>query len=110
MAITESRIKAIEDRLDELQQSFIQTAKNQVPITAKVDDTANKVVELTPFQETKKAYYGEYTKSFYNVPNGRITVYFDNYDSDYIVRRYSNRVEIEFNTLIKETNITIIIQ
>lgn len=46
MAITESRIKAIEDRLDELTQNFIQTQKNQVPITAKTDDTANKVVAL----------------------------------------------------------------
>jgi hypothetical protein len=46
MSITESRIKAIEDRLNELTENFIQTQKNQVPITAKTDDTANKVVSL----------------------------------------------------------------
>lgn len=46
MAITESRIKAIEDRLDELTKNFLQTQQNQVPITAKTDDTANKVVSL----------------------------------------------------------------
>ena len=46
MAITESRIKAIEDRLDELTKNFLQTQKNQVPITAKTDETANQLVEL----------------------------------------------------------------
>lgn len=46
MAITESRIKAIEDRLDELTQNFLQTQINQVPITAKTDATANQLVEL----------------------------------------------------------------
>lgn len=46
MAITESRIKALEDRLDELTQNFLQTQKNQVPITAKTDSNANQIVSL----------------------------------------------------------------
>lgn len=43
MAITESRIRAIEQRIDELTQNFIQTQINQVPITAKTDETSVKV-------------------------------------------------------------------
>lgn len=46
MAITELRIKAIEERLDELTKNFLQTQINQVPITAKTDATANQLVEL----------------------------------------------------------------
>lgn len=40
MAITESRIKSIEQRLDELTKSFIQTQANQVPVTEKTDMTS----------------------------------------------------------------------
>ena len=46
MAITESRIKAIEDRLDELTKNFIQTQQNQIPITAKTDNNSNELVKL----------------------------------------------------------------
>lgn len=46
MSITESRIKAIEDRLDELTQNFLQTQRNQVPITQKTDNNANQIVAL----------------------------------------------------------------
>ena len=46
MSITESRIKAIENRLDELTQNFLQNQKNQVPITAKTDINSNQIVEL----------------------------------------------------------------
>lgn len=46
MAITESRIKAIEDRLDELTQNFLQTQRNQVPITQKTDNNASQIAEL----------------------------------------------------------------
>ena len=46
MSITESRIKAIEDRLDELTQNFLQTQRNQVPITQKTDNNTNQIVAL----------------------------------------------------------------
>lgn len=46
MSITESRIKAIENRLDELTQNFLQTQRNQVPITQKTDNNTNQIVAL----------------------------------------------------------------
>lgn len=44
--IDEARIKAIEERLDSLQASFLQAQKNQIPITVKTDENSSKVVEL----------------------------------------------------------------
>lgn len=110
MAITESRIRAIEQRLDELTQNFLQTQINQVPITAKVDDTSNKVAEITPYKETKTAYYGEKEKTFYNVPAGNTSVFFDGYSGSYSVDRVQNRLVVCFDPLDKETKITIMIQ
>lgn len=51
----EVEINKINARLDNLQESFIQAQKNQVPITAKTDDTANKVAVITPYTESKTA-------------------------------------------------------
>lgn len=107
MAITESRIKAIEDRLDELQKSFIQTAQNQVPITAKTDDNAVKLAQITPYTETKTAYYGEKEKIFYGVPSGNISVNFNNYTNDYTITKVVDRVTVSFGALEQKTDITI---
>lgn len=63
MSITESRIKAIEDRLDELTKNFLQTQKNQVPITAKTDETANQLVELD--KKIDESIYPDWKKDSY---------------------------------------------
>ena len=110
MAITESRIKAIEDRLDELTQNFLQTQRNQVPITAKVDETSNKVDEITPYTETKTAYYNEKEKIFYDVPQGNILVQFSNYQGSYAVNRIADRLTVTFDQLTDNTDITISIK
>ena len=110
MAITESRIKAIEDRLEELQQSFIQTQRNQVPILEKVDDTSNKVDAITPYKETKIAYYNEKEKTFYNVPQGNVLVQFSSYQGSYAVNRIADRLTVTFDQLTENTDITISIQ
>lgn len=110
MAITESRIKAIEDRLEELQQSFIQTQRNQVPIVEKVDETSNKVDAITPYTETKTAYYNEKEKTFYNVPQGNVLVQFSNYQGSYAVNRIADRLTVTFEQLTENTDITISIQ
>lgn len=107
MAITESRIKAIEDRLDELTRSFLQAQKNQVPITEKTDETAVKVAQITPYTETKTAYYGEKEKTFYGVPSGNISVNFDNYTGDYTITKVVDRVTVSFGALEQKTDITI---
>ena len=100
----EYEIQKINARLDNLQESFIQAQKNQVPITAKVDDSANQVKAITPYTETKIGYYGETEKTFYNVPDGNVTVYGL---AEYTMDRISDNITLTFDALTKETNITI---
>lgn len=100
-------IEQLEDRLNNLEQTVLQMARNNVPVVGKVDDTSNKVVSITPYTETKTAYYNESEKTFYNVPSGNVTVLFDNYGGDYSVSRVSDRLTVSFDTLTEQTNITI---
>ena len=55
-------IQDLEERLDSFEQTLLQMAKNNVPITQKVDQTSNRVDEITPYTETKIAYFGEKEK------------------------------------------------
>lgn len=74
----------------------------------RLNDLNNKVNYLTPYEETKKAYYGENEKVFYNVPEGNLTVFFDNYDGEYEIERILDRLTITFPERLKDmTNITI---
>ena len=69
-----------------------------------------KITEITPYTATQTAYYGESEKNFYNVPQGILTVYFDNYTGSYSVERIDDRLTVSFDTLENDTNITIIVQ
>ena len=108
-------IEDLEERLNTFEQSLIQMGINQTPVVDKVDATANKVDitanrvdSLTPYTETKTAYYGEKEKTFYGVPQGgNVTVMFDNYKGNYSVSRIMDRVTVSFDTLTDSTNITI---
>lgn len=64
MAITEERIRSIEQRLDELTQNFLQTQINQVPVTAKTDDNADKIVELD--EKLEETIYPAWNPDGYN--------------------------------------------
>ncbi len=44
--ITEGRIKAIEDRLDELTKNYLQAQENQLPLTEKIDNTSISLGEV----------------------------------------------------------------
>lgn len=66
-----------------------------------------RVDEITPYTETKKGYYGEKEKNFYNVPEGNISVFFSNYNKDYSVKRIADRVKISFEALTEQADITI---
>lgn len=77
-------------------------------VMSRLDSCMNiRVEEITPYTETKTAYYLEKEKTFYDVPNGNLTVYFDNYNGSYSVSRIANRVTVSFDTLTESTNITI---
>jgi len=79
-------------------------------LSARVSQLSNNVAEITPFKESKVAYYGEKEKRFYGVPSGVVTVFFDKYDGEYTVSRNEDILTVAFPALEKETNITIMVQ
>ena len=103
----EQRVTKLEQLYANLSDSFIQAQKNQVVNTAKTDDNSNNIKTLTPYTETKIGYYGETEKTFYNVPEGNVTVYGL---SEYTLDRISDRLTLTFDALTEQTNITISIQ
>lgn len=69
------------------------------------------ISDITPYEQTQTAYYGEKEKVFYNVPQGNITVFWDNYNGDYAVQRFEDGVNVSFDTLeVAEATITISVQ
>ena len=104
----EQRLSNLESRLDSLQESFLQSQKNAVEVTAKADVGYNK--PDAPYTATQTAYYGESEKVFYGVPQGNITVFWDNYNGDYVVERISDRIVVSFDALTDNATISIMIQ
>ena len=100
----EQRVTKLEKLYANLSDSFIQAQKNQVVNTAKIDDNSNNIKTLTPYTETKIGYYGETEKTFYNVPEGNVTVYGL---SEYTIDRISDRLILTFDALMEQTSITI---
>jgi hypothetical protein len=72
-----------------------------------VDQMGHSIDDITPYTETKKAYYNESEKTFYGVPDGNISVLFSNYNGDHKVSRVADRVIVSFAKLTDTTNITI---
>ena len=70
-----------------------------------------EILRITPYEETQTAYYGESEKVFYNVPQGNITVFWDNYNGNYSVQRFDGGVTVSFDTLtVAEATISIMVQ
>ena len=103
-------VQELESRLNALEKAFLQAQKNQVPVTAKVDDTSNRVTSITPYTDTKTAYYGDTSITFYDAPQGNVSVFFDGYNGAYSVSRVENRLSVSFDALNKQTQVTISIQ
>lgn len=103
-------LQELENRLNALEKAFLQAQKNQVPVTAKVDDTSNRVTSITPYTDTKTAYYGDTSITFYDAPQGNVSVFFDGYNGAYSVSRVENRLSVSFDALDKQTQVTISIQ
>lgn len=100
----EQEINKLKAQVKNLQESFLQAQKNQTPITAKVDDSANKIVELTPYTDTKTAYIGDTEIMFTDVPNGNLSVFgIDNFS----MTKDNGRLVLTFEPLEEVTEITI---
>ena len=77
------------------------------PITVAISNLNKRVTDITPYIETKKAYFGEVEKVFYGVPNGVLTV---NMDGEYTVERVEDRVFVRFERLAETKDITITVE
>lgn len=75
-----------------------------------IDAMGHEIDNLIHYKETKKAYYGEKEKTFYDVPIGSVLVTFSNYNGPWNFSRIGGRLVISFDTLEKETDVTIMIQ
>lgn len=71
----EQRIEQLERQVNSLQASFIQSQKNQVPITAKTDNTATQVQTITPYTASRVAYIGDTESEFSLVRQGNISAW-----------------------------------
>lgn len=102
----------LEKRIDALEEQFngiiISLNNNKKYTDADIDGCRQSIGNLTPYTDTKVAYYGEKEKTFYGVPQGgNVTVMFDNYKGDYSVSRIMDRVTVSFDALSDSTQITI---
>ena len=109
MAI-EQRVSKLEMQMKNLQQAFLNMQRSQTTTVGRVDDTSNKVVAITPYTDTKTAYYGDTSVTFYDVPDGHVSVFMDGYNGDYSISRIESRLVVSFDALDKQTAITISIQ
>lgn len=77
------------------------------PIDRRFDAVNQRISEVTPYEQTKMAYFGEVEKVFYGVPSGVLTVHMDN---EYTVDRVADRVIVKFDRLSGTKEITIVVQ
>lgn len=77
----------------------------------KINQVNSRVNAITPYEETKRAYYGENEKVFYGVPLGNVSIFFSNYVGEYTTQRISDRLVILFPERLQDmTDITIMVQ
>lgn len=105
----EERIRILENKVAQLSEAFLNAQRQNVPVVSKVDDTVNKVVEITPYTDSKTAYIGDTEVVFSDVPQGNLSVYFD-IPTDYSVERTKDAVAVTFDALDEVTTVTISIQ
>lgn len=98
----------IEQRLSNLENLVNALSKkiddNKFYQQADIDGTRQSVNNITPYTETQIGYYGETEKTFYNVPDGNVTVF--GLD-EYSMTRIADRIILTFEPLYTAVNITI---
>lgn len=100
----ETRVTNLENMLASIVDTL---SDNKMYTDADIAGVRKSVNDVTPYTETRTAYYDESEKTFYNVPEGNVTVFFDNYFGDYSVKRIMDRVIVSFEKMKQQSNITI---
>lgn len=102
-----TRVENLEKLVDELVKLI---NRSKLYTDSDISGVRQNVSEITPYTESKKAYYNEKEKTFYNVPQGNVLVQFSNYQGSYAVNRIADRLTVTFDQLTENTDITISIQ
>lgn len=99
----------IEQRLSNLEKLVNALSKkiddNKFYQQADIDGTRQSVTNITPYTETKTAYYGETEKVFYDVPQGNTFIYTSIQSLSW--NRQGDRIYVYFTPLTEQTDITI---
>lgn len=78
------------------------------PIAKQFSALNKRVSDITPYTQTKKAYFGEVEKVFYGVPQGNLTVFCD---AECTTNRIEDRLTVKFaERLDKTVDVTIMVQ
>ena len=97
----EQRLTNLENLVNALSEKI---DNNKFYQQSDIDGARQNISEITPYTETKVGYYGETEKTFYNVPEGNVTIYGL---SEYTMDRVSNNITLSFDALTEQTDITI---
>lgn len=104
----ENAYTTVEEEIEDGECSFAPLPESITDkLNKRVNELTVKVDEITPYTETKTAYYGEVEKVFYDVPDGILTV---NMDGEFTTEKIEDRVYIRFERLSDTKDITIIVQ
>lgn len=102
----EKEINDLKRQVKQLNESVLAMGKNNVGQVSKLDDTSNKVEQITPYKASKTAYIGDTEVVFTDVPQGNLSVYFDT-PTDYSVERTKDAIAVTFDALDEVTEVTI---
>ena len=104
----ETRLSNIENLVFALAETI---NRNQFYNNADTAGARQSISNITPYEATETVYYGETSKNFYNVPQGNLTVFWDNYNGDYSVQRNEDVVTVSFDAIeTAEATISIMVQ
>ena len=110
----EKEIKDLRKQLNNLQDAFLTSIKNNTSVVDKVDTTANQVVSITPFTESKTVGIQDTECIFTDVDKeGSLTTTVKTESGEYLpftVERSRNRIRVSFDSLNEVATVTISIQ
>ena len=89
----------------EIMKEFSTLSKRIFDLQKQLSDfTCMRVDDVTPYKETKTAYIGDTEVTFYDVPDGNVTVFFD---KPYTMEKVAGGITLTFDELDEVTEITI---
>ena len=110
----EKEINDLKRQVKQLNESVLAMGKNNVGQVSKLDDTSNKVEQITPYKASKTAYIDDEDCVFENVPQGILTVSTIDTEGNFpecVLMRDGGTVAVHFlNPLEYVTTVSIVIQ